>query len=516
MSGSGRRRSSKWDLRDDLEFASKNHQLQSGWPYSEGNDKLKSRHDFRSKEPFSGGRASRKADIINRDYNRSLDATVTYNGGASYDSRMSPVLEEWTHRSHSQSPRNGWGRSFRSRSRSRSRSWSRSRSPIHGLRQDSAVHDRSRSRPRGAALVCRDFAAGKCRRGSNCHFLHHDYESNEDTWEGRHMKDGAPRYPAPLDSKDCSVRSGRSNEPCINFARGKCRIGASCKYIHHGNLDGFSKGSLDELTREREFDRRNRDNSFDRGGGHDPQRSVSTPCKFFGAGNCRKGKYCRFSHDSQARVSPNGRYRDERRRTYSGEDQVLDDAKWSGALSPDGRSRDDRWGKDNNTIDVGKAWDGPKRIEIVSVSDNTKLCDDKNGNMSWPEPGFTTLPGGDGWGHSLDKNKVRGDQIVDNEKKEGNQWKIENAGTSMEIPESKVTEKWLGDDMSPDWNYTVEPSNPVKDDHIQKTQGLTLSNTYLATNKCDRQSNCFRRRLKSQWTKCKCFVFFELPCSGTK
>ncbi|KAJ7957003.1 Zinc finger CCCH domain-containing protein 38 [Quillaja saponaria] len=481
MSGSGRRRSSKWDLRDDPEFASEHLQFQSGWSYFEGNDKPNSRHDFRTKEPFSEGRVTHKNDITNKDCSRRLDATMAWDGDASYGTRMSPGLEEWKHSSHSQSPRNGWGRSFRSRSRSRSRSWSRS--PVRGPRRDSAVHDRMRSRSGGAAPVCRDFAAGKCRRGTNCHFLHHGNENNEDTRESRHRKEEAPRYTAPLDSRDCSTRSGRSYESCINFSRGKCQMGASCKYIHHSNSDGFSKGSVDESTREREYERRNRDNSFDRASEHDPQRSVKAPCKFFATGNCRNGKYCRFSHDSQALVSPNGRSRDERRRPNSGEDQVQDSAKWRGTVSPDRRSIDDRLDRDCNTYELDKTWDGPTWDD---VSVNAKMCEDKNENMNAPEPGLAALPLSDGWGHTLDnKNKVHGDP-VDTEKKKGNQRKAESAGASLESPESKVTETWLGDDMSPDWNYRVESANLVKEEHSQNKQGITQSEIYMATMEHDR------------------------------
>ena len=122
MSGSGRKRSSKWDMRDDPEFAPDSKHLRSGWSsgdvagsnnskwaYMEGNDKLK---PSMGKEAFSGGRGSNKDDIMNRDY-RGLDAKMEWEADASYSKKMSPGFEEWKPKRHSQSPKNGWSRSSR-------------------------------------------------------------------------------------------------------------------------------------------------------------------------------------------------------------------------------------------------------------------------------------------------------------------------------------------------------------------------------------------------------------------
>jgi len=112
MSGSGKKRSSKWDLRDDPDFSpDDSQQLRSGW--SSAGDKLKPGMGFSSKEPFSGGRGSNKDDIMNKDY-RVLDATMEWDEDGSYNNEMSPGLEGWKHnKRHSQSPKNGWSRSVR-------------------------------------------------------------------------------------------------------------------------------------------------------------------------------------------------------------------------------------------------------------------------------------------------------------------------------------------------------------------------------------------------------------------
>ncbi|TKY73850.1 Zinc finger CCCH domain-containing protein 38 [Spatholobus suberectus] len=486
MSGSGKKRSSKWDLRDDPEFAPDSKQLRSGWSsadvagsnsskwsYLEGGDKLKPGTGFSSKEPFSGGGGSNKDDIMNKDY-RVLDATIEWDEDGSYSKKMSPGFEEWKHKRHSQSPKNGWSRSVRS---------SRSRSPPHGFRWDSGVNDRNRMR-----APCRDFAAGKCRRGSHCHFLH-DNPNHEDSWENKCREDGAPRYSAPHESRDHSLKSGRSSEACINFAKGRCRMGASCKFVHHSNSDGHGKVSVDELTREREIDRRHRDSSLEHGGGYGQNRSGDTLCKFFANGNCRNGKYCRFSHDRQACRSPNRRLRDDRWASNAGGDyHMLDRPKLSDSVSPNRRPRDDRWGSDGNKADADRVWDSPKRNDTVAVSDTAKLVEDKSENVGATEPGFTPLPTRDAWGHSLDKSRVHGEQPFSSDKKEADGWIAGNTAANMHGSQSIGTDIWLGDDakMSPDWDYRVGSSSCIEEKHEQNKHGITQGGMYLATSEHDR------------------------------
>ncbi|KAE9604158.1 putative transcription factor C3H family [Lupinus albus] len=459
MSGSARKRSSKWDMRDGPEFAPDSKQMRS---YLEGNDKSKSGMGFSSKEPFSRGRGSNKDDIMNKDY-RDWDETMEWDADGSYNKKFSPGFEEWKHKRHSQSPKNGPSMSVRS---------SRSRSPLHGFRRDSGFNDINRTRAGGSLQPCREFAAGKCRRGSHCHFLHHDNQNYEDSWESKHTEEGAPKYYAPHDSRDHSHRSGRSNEACINFAKGRCRMGSSCNFVHNTS-DGYSKGSVDESNRERENDRRRRDNSFDQGGGHGPNRSGPTPCKFFANGNCRNAKHCRFSHDRQAYgSSPNRRSKDDKWGSNPGEDhQTLDRRELIDSVSPTGRLRDDRWGSDGNMVDK----DNPKRNDTVAVSDTSKLVEDKCGNIGASDPGFTSWPTKDGWGHALDKNREHSEPTFSSDKETGH-WMAENAGANRHVPQPTGIGNWSGDEMSPDWNYRVGSSS-----HVQEEHGITQGGTYLAT-----------------------------------
>ncbi|KAK7316969.1 hypothetical protein RJT34_00813 [Clitoria ternatea] len=488
MSGSGRKRSSKWDMGTESEFTPDSKPLRSGrssadiagsnsskWSYLEGSDKLKPGMGFSSKEPFSGGRGSNKDD--NKDY-RVLVGTMEGDEDENYKKKISPEFEEWQHKRHSQSPKNDWSGSARS---------SRSRSPPHGFKWDSGFNDRNRMRSGGSTQTCRDFVAGKCRRGSHCHFPHHDNQNHQDSWENKRREDGAPRYSAHNESRGHSLKSGRSNEACIDFAKGRCRMGASCKFVHHSNSDVLGKVSVDERTRERDSDRRHRDSSFHHGGGHGQNRSGDIPCKFFASGNCRNGKYCRFSHDMQACGSPNRRLRDDRWASNPGGDyQMLDRPKLSDSVSPNRKLRDDKWGSDINKADADQFWDSPKQNDAVAVSDPAKLVEEKSEKGSAPETGFTGWPTKDGWGHSVDKSRVHGEPPFSSDKKEADHWIAGNTGTNMHGPQSIGIDIWSGDaKMSPDWDYRAGSSSHVEE-HEQNKHGITQGGMYLATSVHDR------------------------------
>eukprot|EP00257_Ricinus_communis_P009193 XP_002527649.2 zinc finger CCCH domain-containing protein 38 [Ricinus communis] len=455
MSGSGRRRSSKWDLKEEsrilfdsthekgwsgkagLSFHDK--ESQRGWlsPETAGGNRPK----WSVLEPLSGRRGSRRDDSIDEDHNRSLKAMTAWEGEENYGTRMSPGLDEWRHQSRRNSPRNEWKRSRRSRSRSQSRS--RSRSPDRGFGREPGLYDRSRSRSAVSSQICKDFAAGRCRRGNHCQFLHQGTQTYEDDWE-RHRKTATSQYPIPHDSREYPTGSGRSTDSCSDFLKGNCRRGASCRFAHHGATHAAGKGSSNEVTRERNSDRRHRDASPERHGDREIRRPADVPCKFFAAGNCRNGKYCRFSHQGQALLSPE-------------------------------RSRDGRFSHDQNADDIEKVWNGPK-WSSTSTTDAVKLNEDKNGTVGELDHRATARSVDDRWGHCLEEDKTLRESLIDHkmpesDKKETLLWKTENAGDKILGSEQRAGENWLGDmDMSPEWNYKVQPSN-----HIDKQECVSLT-----------------------------------------
>lgn len=127
MSGSGRRRSSKWDLKEEsripfdsvhdnawpgkagLSFHEK--ESQRGWLSPEGASGTRAK--WSALEPLSGRRGSRRDDSIDEERNRDLKAMPTWDGDENYGTRMSPGLDEWRQQNRHNSPKSERKRSRR-------------------------------------------------------------------------------------------------------------------------------------------------------------------------------------------------------------------------------------------------------------------------------------------------------------------------------------------------------------------------------------------------------------------
>jgi len=304
-------------------------------------------------------------------------------------------------------------------------------------------------RARGLPPECRHFAAGYCRRGSQCRFLHSDNKKFDYSRVSSRSQDGSLFRSAPLQSWDYCRPSGRSKETCLNFAKGWCRMGASCKYMHHENSNMFNKASMDESTGEMEIDRRCIGSSFTHGGRHGRIQRSDIPCKYYARGNCRYGKECRFSHDRQACGSPNRGFKDDLLRS-SGGDEALDRPKLSQEVSLHGKLMDDRGALDGSMADA----------------------DNKKGIMVGPEPGLNTLPIGDEEGHSLDRNIVQSESPFSSDVKDA-----KNDSSNIHTSPSVGADISPGNEkMSPNCKDGAKSPIHIKEEHEHSKQQVAPGN----------------------------------------
>ncbi|XP_011628568.1 zinc finger CCCH domain-containing protein 38 isoform X1 [Amborella trichopoda] len=274
------RKSSKWDLSvEDLPKSEREHDNAEKWGsgWDSCSDSLKKsaiEEDSIAKSGSFSDRPSRENGKRKRDEN--LSSAKAWSRDHGYNtSSISPGIDTWMERSLSRSPRSGWNRSRRSRSRS----------PSHGGKHE--IDDRSDSwrGTRGSVPVCKDYLGGRCRRGSQCRFLHDDHRYDG----GRPERDRSERerYSEDMDHETFSnlhgsnhrshdtilqgynsnydsdgrrrevKRENRSSYQCYDFSVGKCYRGSECRYIHHDASDDRYDGRPSkEAPRERTHDRR--------------------------------------------------------------------------------------------------------------------------------------------------------------------------------------------------------------------------------------------------------------------
>ncbi|XVF14918.1 hypothetical protein REPUB_Repub09cG0102400 [Reevesia pubescens] len=503
MSGS-RKRSSKWDSKDERRYSLENvrdsawpakagvsfHDRESEhgyfspevdrngnkWSVVEASDTMNSKHGLPSRESLPGSRGGQK------------ETTTPWDGDETYGMKMSPGLDDWRQQNRRRSPTSDWSRSHSFTHRSSSRSWSRSRSrsgsrsPARGVRRQWGFHERTRSRSGVSTQSCKDFMAGRCRRGSQCHFLHQDIHSHEDGWDNRQKRAGTSKYFTPNDSKDYLIKTGRSTDCCTDYLKGNGRRGASCRFAHDGASDGFSRGSINEVSRERESNKRNRVTTPERDGDREARRGSDVPCKYFAAGNCRNGKYCRFSHHVQARASPERRSRGDR--GGWGQTSVRVDKFQDG-----GKLRDDEdasfnvdksWNASKHrdadaSNDAQKSWTGPKWSDAVASNDADKSWT----GSKWSDTGAYSMD--ERWQHDYDASGKNSEtsmhyKKVDIDKDVAIPRKIENADFSMGVSEPRGAEESLGDmEMSPEWNYKIDSSFKKEPSHSSKSTPVDTS-----------------------------------------
>ncbi|XP_059280124.1 zinc finger CCCH domain-containing protein 55-like [Lycium ferocissimum] len=333
MGENAKRRKSLWDEED-----TRNSPDYEEWgpPKADNSWQSKNKSGWSSGDNVTGAEELRKENYHYKSMSPAFDRRGRRSNSQSPDNGRAQS-RRYPGRARSRSRGRGEGRSrsrsrgrdrFRTRSRSRSRSrdrdrdrdrdrgsmrvQNRSHSPLHNSKRDPYASGDRRTGPRMSSQVCRDFAAGNCRRGSDCRFFHPDGANHRD---GGHSEDNlaerlgsrperghisryAAREGPGYQSRDrlpdmhhledeLHRNRSRGTITCRDFVKGNCRWGASCRFSH----DGASGDNYDKGTRSA---------SFDHGQDNQASRTGKSLCKYFAAGKCLMVD-CKFSHDATSR-----------------------------------------------------------------------------------------------------------------------------------------------------------------------------------------------------------------------
>ncbi|KAG8499212.1 hypothetical protein CXB51_005646 [Gossypium anomalum] len=181
---------------------------------------------------------------------------------------------------------------------------------------------------------------GDAGEAVNVIFLTKIFKAMRMGWDNRQKRASVSKYITRNKDKYYLIESGRSTDCCTNYRKANCRRGASCRSAHDGVSDGFSKGSINEISRERENNKRNKLTS--------PERDVEQLTNINTSFNV--DKYGNASNRSDADVS--------------NESEIP----WTGP----------KWSAADASIDLYNSWVGSKQSDTSVYLGASKLNKDTN------------------------------------------------------------------------------------------------------------------------------------------
>ncbi|PPD93504.1 hypothetical protein GOBAR_DD09556 [Gossypium barbadense] len=483
-----RKRSSKWDLKEERQYSLENVQ-DSAWfanacdresehgsfspEFGRNGNKwsaIKSKHGLPSKEYLHGSKCGEN----NSDCATNWKTTTPCDGDETYSMKKSPTLND-----------------------------RRQQNCHHSLKSDwSQVSKMTRNGSGVSTQICKKFMAGRCRRGSLCHFLHQDIQSHEDGSDNRQKRASVSKYITCNEDKYYLIESGRSTDCCTDYRKGNCRRGASCRSAHDGVSDGFSKGSINEISRERENNKRNKLTSPEQDVEREARKSSSIPCKYFSTGNCHNGNYCRFSHPASTECD-----RGQWGQSSVSSDMLLDGAELTDidasfnvdkyGNASNGSDADvsneseipwtgPKWSAADASIDLHNSWAGSKQSDISVYLGASKLNKDTNE--------FSNCNIDERWQHGYDacgKNSESNVHCkrIDIDKEDLK--KIENAPLSVDKEKSHSSEPTpVGTSLRAHGKNIIEKASGHAHDEHAASQLMSIEESNFHLDHMTRGSSC--------------------------
>ncbi|KAA3484231.1 zinc finger CCCH domain-containing protein 38-like [Gossypium australe] len=258
-------------------------------------------------------------------------------------------------------------------------------------------------------------------------------------------------------------------------------------YSHDGVSDGFNKGSINEISRERENNKRNKLTSPEQDVERGARKSSSISCRYFSTGNCHNGNYCRFSHPASTEC-----HKGQWGRSSVSSDSLLDGAELTDidasfnvdkyGNASNGSDADvsneseipwtgPKWSAADASIDLHNSWAGSEQSDTSVYLGASKLNKDANG--------FSNCNMDERWQHGYEacgknsESNVHCKRIdIDREDLK----KIENVGVNTGVSKPKGAEESIvAMEMSLMWNCRIHASVDKEKSHSSEPTSVGTS-----------------------------------------
>ncbi|RVW85029.1 Zinc finger CCCH domain-containing protein 55 [Vitis vinifera] len=484
MSGSVRKRKSKWDLKEESQFAKiSSNNVKAGdsnlddWSDLEANDGLKSNDNFEldSWEPLSGNGGAQKDVRDNREFNEVSETMRGWVADNSYSMRTSPSFDGRVQKRYGRSPRNNWRQSNRLWFAVRFEVGSDIKAAIRAGWVDYNVNPcqiHLSTCPTHAKLNLRGRSRSRSRSRGRSKTLGRSVSSSR-SWSRSRSRSlsRSPHVDFKRDSYGFSERSrngsGVSSQRCRDFVAGRCSRGSQCRFLHQDNLN-YRDGGRSEIDQAESWESRQEHRRASRyadaegpidyprdkvarggyGNQYDGEKDVpvrnnsrsNVRCNDFLKGKCHRGSSCKFSHHGASGDRYDRHDRDhERKREPHRVGGILckyfamgkcfngDRCRFSHddppCDSPEGRPRDGKWG--HNLDDENKPWEDTKwnGAAALDIAKSSEWGSNDNGNKNFTDSMVADKSIGNSWGQSLDnENKPWATSASKDKASEGDSW----------------------------------------------------------------------------------------------
>jgi hypothetical protein len=140
---------------------------------------------------------------------------------------------------------------------------------------------------------CNNWAAGRCRFGDKCRRVHVGDIEQRPRQRRKKEKKTAPDATSTPDTAPTEEKAPveKTDEECKNYAAGRCRFGEKCRRIHVGDVPQKPRKRKKKKKTSGAEDAEKKTEQKEKAA-----PNFDEPCRNYAAGRCRFGESCRRQH----------------------------------------------------------------------------------------------------------------------------------------------------------------------------------------------------------------------------